>query len=255
MRIFFISLFLFLFIGCGIVGLNPRADLLERNFYHLVKAGETLNSIAEQHGISPIEIALLNNIRDKDELLAGEKLLLAVVYRPQGSSSSSISNLPTKGIVPYRGGKLHWPVDGGRLVSNFGPRSGKFHDGIDIASPIGTAVFSAHSGEVAYVGSKLRGYGKLVIVRDDDGITTVYAHNRRILVREGQHVKRGQKIAEIGMTGRTTGPHLHFEVRMKDGYKRHVAVDPIPLLKKGNNEKPRFRVNGNLNPILAKAKP
>ena len=71
-----------------------------------------------------------------------------------------------------------------------------------------------------------------MIIRERSGLTTVYAHNSKNLVRKGQRVRKGQKIAEVGSTGRSTGPHLHFEVRLRDKNGRFVAVDPKPFLKK-----------------------
>jgi murein DD-endopeptidase MepM/ murein hydrolase activator NlpD len=98
------------------------------------------------------------------------------------------------------------------LYGRYGVRAGRRHDGIDIAAPEGTAVAAAAPGTVIYAGEQ-SGYGAIVIVRHDGGLVTLYAHNSRLLVEEGAHVRRGEAIARVGQTGRTTGPHLHFEVR------------------------------------------
>jgi lipoprotein NlpD len=103
--------------------------------------------------------------------------------------------------------------------------NGGVNKGIDIRGKAGDSVVAAASGRVVYVGSKLRGYGNLVIVKHNDDLMTVYAHNRKLLVHEGDQVKAGQLIAEIGGTDANT-PLLHFEVR-RDGN----AVDPMPYLK------------------------
>jgi murein DD-endopeptidase MepM/ murein hydrolase activator NlpD len=150
------------------------------------------------------------------------------------------------------GAKLFWPVADGRLVSSFGPRNGSFHDGVDIACSSGTPVYAAHSGTVLYSDNKLSGYGNLLIVKGNDQLITVYAHNRKLLAKAGSSVKRGQMIAEVGSTGRSSGPHLHFEVRTKDRRGRTVAVDPLPLLNDTIRSKPRYRVNESLTPLLAK---
>jgi len=118
---------------------------------------------------------------------------------------------------------LLWPVDG-HVTSRFGPRGGSFHDGLDIASPLGTPILAAASGEVIYNGT-LRGYGNIVILRHREGYVTVYAHTQKNLVQEGERVRRGQAIARIGQTGRASGPHLHFEVR-----KDNLARDPLRYL-------------------------
>lgn len=118
-----------------------------------------------------------------------------------------------------------WPVDG-PLSSLFGRRDGRPHDGIDIAVPELTPVRAACEGIVAYAGDHLRGYGNLVILRHPDGLATVYAHNRLLLVHEGEPVARGQVIARSGQTGRATAPHVHFEVR-----KDSIARDPLGYLR------------------------
>ncbi|HSM92189.1 MAG TPA: M23 family metallopeptidase, partial [Anaeromyxobacteraceae bacterium] len=104
-----------------------------------------------------------------------------------------------------------WPLKG-VLYGRFGVRSGRRHDGIDLAAPEGTRVGAAASGDVIYVGEQA-GYGRIVILRHAGGMVTLYAHMRRSLVEEGDRVDRGDPIGEVGQTGRTSGPHLHFEVR------------------------------------------
>lgn len=120
---------------------------------------------------------------------------------------------------------LLWPASG-QVSSSYGPRGNAHHDGIDIAAPEGTPIRAALDGVVAYNGS-LRGYGKVVILTHEDGLTTVYAHNSKNLVKQGARVRRGTVIASVGQTGRTTGPNLHFEVR-----KNNQARDPMAYLPK-----------------------
>jgi murein DD-endopeptidase MepM/ murein hydrolase activator NlpD len=104
-----------------------------------------------------------------------------------------------------------WPLKG-VLYGRFGIRDGRRHDGIDLAAPEGTRVAAAAAGEVLYVGDQ-SGYGRIVILRHPGGLVTLYAHMRRTFVEEGARVDRGAPIGEVGQTGRTSGPHLHFEVR------------------------------------------
>jgi len=106
---------------------------------------------------------------------------------------------------------LSWPVQG-VLYGRFGTRQGERHDGIDIAAPEGTAVTAAADGTVLFAGEQ-SGYGAIVILKHPGGLVTLYAHASAVLVRDGQSVRRGQPIARVGQTGKTTGPHLHFEVR------------------------------------------
>ncbi len=107
--------------------------------------------------------------------------------------------------------RLAWPLRG-VLYGRYGVRDGRRHDGVDIAAPEGATVTAAASGTVIYAGEQA-GYGGVVILKHDGGIVTLYAHNSGLLVSEGDRVARGQAIARVGQTGRTTGPHLHFEVR------------------------------------------
>lgn len=104
-----------------------------------------------------------------------------------------------------------WPAQG-VLTSGYGWRWGRMHAGIDIAGPIGTPVVAAGVGVVVYARWNEGGYGNLVEIQHPDGSITRYAHNDRILVHEGQRVEAGQQISEMGSTGYSTGPHLHFEI-------------------------------------------
>ena len=118
-----------------------------------------------------------------------------------------------------------WPSSG-ILTSGYGWRWGRMHRGIDIAGPIGTPVVAAAPGVVSYAGWNDGGYGNLVEIEHPDGSLTVYAHNDRILVSEGQKVAQGDQISEMGTTGRSTGPHLHFEIHPNG----QGAVNPMAVL-------------------------
>lgn len=148
-----------------------------------------------------------------------------IELKPPSEKQEKHNNLPNK---------LSLPVSG-RITSSFGlridPIDGKLrhHNGIDIAVAEGTPVKPVLSGKVIYSGW-MGGYGNCVIVEHEKGIQTVYAHNSKNLVKTGDTVTSQTVIALSGSTGRTTGPHLHFEVR-KDG----VAVNPVAMLN--NSEK------------------
>jgi len=118
---------------------------------------------------------------------------------------------------------LIWPVNG-PVTSGFGMRWGRMHTGIDIAVPTGTPVHAAAAGTVVYSGW-MSGYGFLVAVDHGNGLATAYAHNSSLLVRVGDHVAQGQVISLSGSTGHSTGPHVHFEVRVNG-----VPVDPLSYL-------------------------
>ena len=113
----------------------------------------------------------------------------------------------------------------GVFTSGFGPRWSRHHSGIDIANHVGTSIHASRGGRVIFTGY-LGAYGLMVEIQHSDGYKTRYAHCDEILVRVGEVVTRGDFIARMGNTGRSTGPHLHFEVRSP----QNVAVDPISFL-------------------------
>ena len=130
-------------------------------------------------------------------------------------------------------GNLGWPVPcSTRITSRYGTRSdpftgeSRYHSGIDIGCPEGTPIIAAAGGTAVFVGEK-GGYGLLIVIQHSDGSFTIYAHNSKNLVKEGAKVKQGEKIALAGQTGRATGPHLHFEIRLES-----KAVDPLEHLPK-----------------------
>jgi murein DD-endopeptidase MepM/ murein hydrolase activator NlpD len=118
-----------------------------------------------------------------------------------------------------------WPARG-TLTSGYGWRWGRMHRGIDIAAPTGTPIFASAPGVVVYARWNSGGYGNLVQIRHPDGSLTRYAHNSRIFVQEGQVVEQGQNIAAMGSTGRSTGPHSHFEIHPEG----RGAVNPMAFL-------------------------
>jgi murein DD-endopeptidase MepM/ murein hydrolase activator NlpD len=120
---------------------------------------------------------------------------------------------------------LKWPLQSVQVTSPFGKRGGDFHEGIDLRARIGTPVYAAQAGVVLYSNSKIRGYGKMIVIKHDGKVATIYAHNSKLLVRRGQHVKKGQKISISGNTGHSSGPHLHFEIR-----RGLYAVNPLEVL-------------------------
>ena len=191
------------------------------------------------------KIASLNSISDVNNLEVGQ--VLRVPYKGQDLSSGGanaslgigggVARRPTPNVSSSKTvrltraqehiGKLLWPVPGAKLSSTFGRRWFSFHEGIDLAGAVGTPVYAAHDGRVVYSGNGLRGYGNLVVVQAENGLLTVYAHNDRNLVRVGAFVRKGSRIALLGSTGKSTGPHLHFETRVKDSSGKNVAVDPL----------------------------
>ena len=182
---------------------------------HVVRPGETLSGIASRYGISTATIRNVNGLRS-NMLWVGQKL-----------------SIPNQKVVHAGGrlqpGTLTWPVRG-QISSPFGWRthpvyqSQQFHGGIDIAVNTGSPVRAAAGGFVAESGWK-GGFGNTLIIDHGHDISTLYAHNSQLLVQSGERVYQGQVVARSGNTGVSTGPHLHFEIRI-DG----DAVDPMDWL-------------------------
>ena len=126
-------------------------------------------------------------------------------------------SMPVSGVISSGFGWRVHPITGER----------RLHKGVDFAAPTGTPIFAAASGVVTDAGWTDDGYGNIVELRHDDGTLTLYAHTNKVYVTKGQFVNQGQAIAEVGSTGRSTGPHLHFEIQ-PDGT---TPVDPIDYLK------------------------
>lgn len=125
-------------------------------------------------------------------------------------------------ITPSAAG-FTWPTSG-RITSGFGPRWGRMHQGLDIGAPTGRPITAAMSGKVIVAGYS-GGYGNLVVIDHGGGLSTAYAHQSRIAVGVGDPVTQGGLVGHVGSTGHSTGPHLHFEVRVNG-----VARDPLPYL-------------------------
>lgn len=175
---------------------------------HTVRAGETLSLIAKSLGISYRYLACLNNLRNPNRIKIGQRIVTPRLHH---------EGLKTD---------FKWPVDQGWISSPFGPRHGRCHKGVDIAAPLGTPVHAAAMGKVMLSG-RLGTYGNVVIIRHLNGYRTVYAHLKKIYVKRNQDVRRGQRIALVGSTGRSTGPHLHFEVRENREERNPMAFLPL----------------------------
>jgi lipoprotein NlpD len=204
---------------------------------HVVRRGQTLYRIARTYGVDPGELMRTNGITDPRTLEVGQELFVpgatrvleveeapgALPSRPEVAAPRPARAERDETAAASSRPALAWPLRG-VLYGRFGMRGGAHHDGIDIAAPEGSPVLAADDGTVIFVGRQ-SGYGNVVILGHPAGLVTVYAHNSEVLVREGDRVTRGQRVARVGQTGRTTGPHLHFEVR--DGVKPR---DPLLYL-------------------------
>ena len=152
-------------------------------------------------------------LAEVDALAAQSATLAAAIRDAQANAGSTGTGQPSSaGFV--------WPVDG-YVVSGFGMRWGRMHEGIDITASSGTPIWAAAGGTIIHAGW-LGGYGNLVVVDHGNGLSTAYAHASAILVGVGQSVAQGETVALVGSTGNSSGPHLHFEVRINGS-----AVDPL----------------------------
>jgi len=211
---------------------------------HRVSAGETLYAIAWRYGIDYKRLALHNGISSSYTIYPGQMLRLDVENtKARKPSTRSAPHSTTKKVsikeprsikttkkvanrkssqMTNTAFKWQWPVKG-KLLATFSSANG-LNKGIDIAGKLGESVLSAGPGDVVYAGNGLRGYGNLLIIKHNQKYLSAYAHNRRLLVGEGDSVKAGQKIAELGSSG-TDRNKLHFEIR-RDG----KPIDPLKYL-------------------------
>ena len=210
--------------------------------FHIVGSGETLKHVCDVYGLDFQKVAKINKIMPPFALKQGDTIFLPAqallpenkICSPSGSPSekSCIIKATRQTVADAILGKrdprvpeLKFPVVGGVLTSPFGYRWGRLHKGLDIAAPIGKPVLACADGRVIFTGSrkKFRRYGNTVLVDHGRGVYTYYAHLSGISVKKSQNVRKGQKIATIGNTGRSTGPHLHLEVRVTNSMYNPLA--------------------------------
>ena len=202
-----------------------------------VKKGDTLARIALDHGQAPRDVVQWNkaanpsfnpNVIEVGDLImvkapAGTKPAKVAEKKPSPEKPDSVTSSPEpvkNDVVAEPGIRLSWPAKG-KVTGEFS----ETNKGIDIAGKVGEPVLAASDGKVVYAGNSLRGYGNLVIVKHDNTYLTAYAHNSKLLVKEGDTVRKGQKIAEMGDTD-ATAPKLHFELRVNG-----KPVNPTPYLQ------------------------
>ena len=197
-----------------------------------IQSDQSLSSFIRDHGISLQQLKDLNpGVQLSRMLVIGSKVRVAnarplMGIRPLRSGGASWPDLPGfTGSDAFNASQAFiWPTKG-VFTSGYGWRWGRMHKGIDIANNVGTPIFAAKDGVIAFAGWS-SGYGYLVEMAHGDGSSTRYAHNSRLLVKKGQMVPQGTRISLMGSTGRSTGPHLHFEIRRPGG----AALDPMAML-------------------------
>lgn len=185
---------------------------------HIVKSGETLWQIANKHQISLDELQYLNSDKQANKLQIGDRLNI-----PSGGRALVLANTSSRGSV-LGSSLFSWPITG-TITSAYGWRKSGFHHGLDIAGKVGDPIRAAASGRVACTEYHPI-YGRMVILEHGNDKKTVYAHLAEFHVKKGQMVEQGKIIGTVGTSGRTTGPHLHFEIRTGD-----ETTNPLPLLR------------------------
>jgi murein DD-endopeptidase MepM/ murein hydrolase activator NlpD len=207
--------------------------------WYVVEPNETLGDIARRAGVLEEDLLEVNGFHDATEIHPGQ--VIFVLNDPNAKSAPPPASPEPNEAPPSSAGsagpagsahptaasaaRFRWPVDAPRVTSLFGKRWGKPHEGIDLVAPVGTPVYAADVGEVVYAGNTVRGYGNMVVVRHADDLMTVYAHNSVLLVKVGDRVTAGQRVALSGQSGHATGPHVHFEVR-----RGQTPRDPLLFL-------------------------
>ena len=223
--------------GCSSAGPVPVVERAqppsEKINHHWVSSGETLYAIAWRYNMDPAMLARANGISAPYRIQSGQKLSLDLSHTPRrsstrhsiASSSTSSSNKTDakKVFRPIVSSTWRWPTQG-EVTKRYRNSGSTIHKGVDIRGKRGQPVYAANHGVVVYAGAGLPAYGNLLIVKHNETFLSAYAHNSKLMVSEGDNVKVGQKIAEIGKSG-TTYEHLHFEIR-----KRGVPIDPLTVL-------------------------
>jgi lipoprotein NlpD len=218
-----------------VTDLNGASTSVARTY--VIKPGDTINKIARANGVDEATILRLNKLVNPNRLIAGQTLKLSegsepssAAPRPTNTSKPEARPLDATSSSPQASETITPAADAG-LISWGWPAKGKVIQGftqttkgIDIAGNAGDAIEAAANGKVMYSGNGVRGLGNLIIVNHDNGFITAYAHNRTLLVKAGQDVKKGAKIAEMGQTD-AASVRLHFEVR-----RQGTPVDPLQYL-------------------------
>ncbi|HTM68763.1 MAG TPA: M23 family metallopeptidase [Candidatus Binatia bacterium] len=204
-----------------------------------VRNGDTISKIAKVYDSDAEKILEMNGLSSGAALAAGTELILPDGKLPPppppkqpSRIAKNIKNIFVPPPSPDRSGgdDMIWPTAARRITQYFGHyRGGSRHTGVDIAGPIGTAIYAADDGVVAIAGWNSGGYGNMVLIDHGGGLYTRYGHASKLLVKAGDTVKRGDVIALIGSTGHSTGPHLHFEVMTGNPHNRKNPLEYVGL--------------------------
>ncbi len=220
---------------------------------YIVQPGDNLYSISRNFALTVSQLKDLNNLSSdiinidqelyikRNEPKKVQKIKIANAKKTNKVAKVETvknKNSTNKYSSPNAGRTSDFPEDwknafilpvSGRISSPFGMRGGRLHKGIDISAPPGTQIKVAYSGTVSYTGF-LKDYGNIILVEHGNNVVTVYAHNEINLVKKSDKVNKGDVIARLGSTGRSTGPHLHFEIRVNN-----KPIDPAKIISEINS--------------------
>jgi murein DD-endopeptidase MepM/ murein hydrolase activator NlpD len=209
---------------------------------HVVGPEDSIYSLSQRYAVSQYQLAEANGVEAPFTLQVGQRLILpdsldfsVLDVTPDATSVAAAAIVPTPSptspavrkrfVAPAGTGSFRWPIEG-EIVAEFGPAArGVHNDGVNIAAAAGTEVRAAARGTVAFVGREIKSFGTLILVKHDGGIITAYAHLGEVLVKEGDVIDVGQKIATVGQTGKVDSPQLHFEIR-----RSRKPIDPRSLI-------------------------
>ena len=208
---------------------------------HRVREGDTLDSISGRYRVSKADIIRLNALSSPAALRPGMQVAIPrmIDYSsldiPSSKPSASAANIGKRAVKPKSpirnvrysssASDFTWPLDGA-IIDRFGTAGkGVHNDGVNIAASGGTPVRASYDGEVAFVGTGLKSFGNLILLKHGDGWITAYAHLGEVGVSEGQRIRRGGVIGTVGQSGKVETPQLHFELR-----KSRTPVNPEEYL-------------------------
>ncbi len=210
----------------GLIRIGQKLAILPTDgVSYKIKRGDTVAKIAQNYRVAADKITDFNQTTKlalgQIIIIPGGRPLAAPAPAPKPPTQVTTPSQSTSTAV-RSSGKLQWPTTRRRITQYYTWR----HTGVDIADPVGTPIYAGEDGIVETAGWNRGGYGYYIIIDHGNGLKTLYGHNSKLLVSAGERVTRGQQISNMGSTGRSTGPHLHFEVRLNG--KR---VNPLNYIK------------------------
>ena len=180
-----------------------------------IKQGDTLEQIAKTYQSDINDIVDFNKLTSIHDIVAGKEIMIPggikpSIYTPTKKSIASVFTAQPNAPAQDVGGKLLWPTNSRRITQYYKWR----HSGLDIGNPVGQPIYASEAGKVTTARWNSGGYGYYIIINHGGGLETLYAHSSKLYVKKGDTVSRGDIIAAIGSTGWSTGPHIHYEVRV-----------------------------------------